>query len=187
LPRALTGPFAPSRDWDALQRAYEAYEGDDLEPLATANNIKLKTLQNYACEKHWRRHDAPPLPPPPPLLKVATAAPDAGGDKPVTIVTQAALNSLLVRLFNVIAVKLHQLEIRMQENKPLSQADHEREMRMIGSLTKNAEKVHELSRPSEDTDAPKSRAAAKADTAETERTRRELKARIQRLRERSVE
>jgi hypothetical protein len=47
LPSPIKGPIAPPRDWDALQRAYEA-PGADPAQIAKDNNILLDTLRKYA-------------------------------------------------------------------------------------------------------------------------------------------
>jgi hypothetical protein len=188
LPQRHAGQFPPTRDWDALKRAYESYRGDDLATFAAQHGITRKTLGNYARDLHWRRFDAPPLPPPPPLLTVPPAGVCDSAQPLVPLVTAAAFDALLARLFNVISLKLHQLEIRMQENKPLSQADDERETRSIGGLVKQVEKVREFSRPVDDAAGRGSKAKAGSNAADDAAgARRELKARIQRLRERPVE
>jgi hypothetical protein len=186
LHRTLAGRIAPSRDWDALKHAYEQHQGE-LAALADANNITRESLQTYARKRGWRRFDAVPRPPPPVLIELPPA-PLPDGRPPQKVITRQALDALLVRLFNAISVKLYQLETSMQDDKPLSRTDHERETRMIGSLTKNAEKVHELSRPGagEADDAPKSSDRGKG-PGHAEQVRRELAARIQKLRERPGE
>lgn len=191
MPPPAKRAAATPRDWAALQRAYEACPHEHLARLADDSNIKLKSLRDYARNFGWTRPVAPaspgstvpkrPTPEPGPSII-------ADGE---THVTQAALNSLLLRLFRAIEIKLQQLELSMSSNKPLSPADHERQSRVIGSLTKNVEKVHELSRPPErsTTDDAKSRIDAGFEGAgdNAEQLRRELAARIQRLRERPGE
>jgi hypothetical protein len=187
VPRSPTGQFAP-RDWDALRRDYENHEGEDLGSLATANGITLRTLQGYVRDKEWTRRSA-----------AATAVARHEGPRKTTrrkptaafnlaaVASGKARTTMILRLYNAILRKLDQLENSMETDENPSGADHERQSRAIGSLINSVEKVDELSRPSAGADAPKSRATAQAEAAEAERARRELKARIQRLRERPVE
>lgn len=166
MTRLANGPFAPPRDWDALKRAYEQHTGP-LEQLAEANNIKLTTLQGYASKFKWAR----------PAGVMTTA----GG-------IAAIRSDIVLRLFAAVSRKLSQLEASMETTDPLSTADHERQSRTIGSLATNLEKVDDLSRADAGTGGQSAagKPAVAPETAgnDEDKLRRELAARIERLRER---
>jgi hypothetical protein len=212
LPRARTGLFAPSRDWDALKRAYEAFEGDDLAPLAADNEIKLETLQGYARKKRWRRFGTPPPPPPPaaakrkangakskpvPKRKTKTrrkvlkraAVPNAAG-VPSDAVEWPSREELVRRIRRVIIRKLVQLELDMETEQPLSPADQERQSRLTGSLISNVEKLDGFAGADDSAGAaagsgnPKSSRAVERVDDDADRLRREIAAKLERLRER---
>ncbi len=219
--RQSNGPFAPPRDWDALQHAYEAHTGD-LEDLAGASSITLITLNKYAKARKWVRSIQVELPvpverekPKPKSLpeKVAAgkaakpkqprgskAATGHSEEKPNTPnvappkgaaaikITSATRAEIIGRLYAAIFRKVEQLEICMSTDEPVAPTDHERETRIIGTLLRNVELVDDVNRPASsgkpNADTPKSVGTAADRRVDTEHLRRELAARIKRLRER---
>ena len=217
--RQSNGPFAPQRDWDALQHAYEAHTGD-LEDLADASCITLITLNRYAKARKWVRstqvelpgameHEkSKPLPkktaagksakPKSPRgSKAATKHSVATSDTPNVAsqkgaaaikITSATRAEIIGRLYAAIFRKVEQLEICMSTDEPVAPADHERETRIIGTLLRNVELVDDVNRPASggkpNADTPKSVGTAADRRIDAEHLRRELAARIKRLRER---
>ena len=181
MPIRKAGLFAPSRDWDALKRAYEAHTGD-LADLAVANSIQPRTLRDYARKFGWVR---------PASAGVATGAvarpKPAGaptGAVRVTEPTEASRAALVARLRGTIMFKLQQLEASMETSDGLSPADHERQSRALGTLVRNLEVVDDLGRCDGSAGGGKPGHELETASHDEEQLRRELAARIQRLRER---
>lgn len=167
------GSFAPPRDWAALRRAYEAPDADPVQ-VAAANNILPSTLRTYARAKGWN-----------------LGAGRDGDDPPVTSpIADISIphGALTKRLRMTVAVKLEKLEMDMLDGGPLSPTDHERHSRAIGALAKAVEIADDDSQA--DTTASRraivAKPAAAPETAgdDADKLRRELAARIKRLRER---
>jgi hypothetical protein len=175
--RSPRGPFAPPRDWDALKRAYET-PGADPVAVAAANNITAKTLQDYARARGW---------------SLAAAAAPSQPDQPVRpaladiVLPRGALTR---RLRKTVAAKLEKLEMDIHEGGPLSPTDHERQSRAIGALAKAVEIADDNSHADTPATAGRRAAAGRPATApetagdDADKLRRELAARIKRLRER---
>ncbi len=218
MTQTSNGLFAPTRDWAALQYAYETHVGD-LDGVATGNAISLKTLQGYARDRNWQRLQTPAAQPekaikPKPARKlvlrklpakpgakakkrtipkstrdaaplVIPAVPIATDAIPITSITRA---EIIGRLYAAIFRKVEQLEICMSTNEPVATADHERETRIIGTLLRNVELVDDVTRPASggkpNADAPKSIGTSPDRGIDAEHLRRELAARVKRLRER---
>jgi hypothetical protein len=93
----------------------------------------------------------------------------SGNDAPAphTATSRAARAALILRLYNVIDLKLTQMEKLMSEPKPdgeqTSSADHERETRTITGLVRNFEHVTEM-------DADLTKPAGKSAAAKSTRT-----------------
>jgi hypothetical protein len=86
----------------------------------------------------------------------------------------------VARLYGAIDMKLKAIEERMMSEEPSTPADTERDVRALGSLIRNIEKLHEFDdqlsrgRPGQGSSAP-------ASPADAERRRHELAQRIERL------
>jgi hypothetical protein len=86
----------------------------------------------------------------------------------------------VARLYGAIDMKLQAIEERMTSDEPTSPADTERDVRALGTLIRNIEKLHEFDdqlsrgRPGQGSSAPTS-------PADAERRRQELAQRIERL------
>ena len=217
--RQSNGPFAPPRDWDALQHAYETHTGA-LEDLADASSITLITLNKYAKARKWVRLTPIELqvaverekstshpknaaagkaakPKQPSFARAATkkcvAKPDTLNTAPHAVaaaikITSATRAEIIGRLYAAIFRKVEQLEICMSTDEPVAPADHERETRIIGTLLRNVELVDDVNRPAAGDNArgdpPKSVGTAADRGIDQEHLRRELAARVKRLRER---
>ncbi len=172
------GPIAPPRDWDALKRAYEAPGADPIQVAAT-NNITLTTLQRYARDRAWSRNSTAPSSP----------ADGRATGPPVRVSVRPG--ALIRRLRTTVILKLEQLEMDILASGALSPTDHERHSRAIGTLVKAAEIVDDNSRAEPGTGPHAGRGATgkpfgAPETAgdNEDKVRRELAARIKRLRER---
>ena len=177
MPSRNNGPIAPPRDWDALRRAYEAPGADPIQ-VATANNITLPTLQRYARDKTWTRTSAAPIG----LAgSRATGPPVRGSLRP---------GALTRRLRDTVAIQLEKLEMDILASPTLSPTDHERHSRAIATLVKAAEIVDDNSRAEPGnsgtgrTTTGKPASAPETAGNDEDKLRRELAARIKRLRER---
>lgn len=105
--------------WEDVRLAYE--QGDEpIAALARRFGIAKSTLSKYARSHGWqpRRQRKSP------------------GQQP--------REATIRRLYRTIDLKLAQLEARMQNDKDIAAADHERETRAIGQLIRNFEKVSEI-------------------------------------------
>jgi hypothetical protein len=113
------------------------------------------------------------------------AVPAAVDTIAITSITRA---EIIGRLYAAIFRKVEQLEICMSTNEPVATADHERETRIIGTLLRNVELVDDVTRPASgskpNADVPKSVGASPDRGIDAEHLRRELAARVKRLRER---
>jgi hypothetical protein len=91
-----------------------------------------------------------------------------------------ARRDFVARLYGAIDMKLKTIEERMMSDEPSSPADTERDVRALGTLIRNIEKLHEfddqLSRG-----RPGQSATGPATAADAERCRHELAQRIERL------
>ena len=194
LTQRSNGPFAPPRDWDALRRAYEAYTGE-LVDLAAENNITEKTLRRYAKDKEWVRcGSTKPVATPDPLpvtVDSAIAALECATD-PVVVVpfhfTAEMRAELFRRVYALVLRKFDQLEICMSTDETIPTADHERETRIIGTLLRSVELADDVNRAGgaapNSSNAAKSGAKPEDRRIDPEHLRRELAARIHKLRER---
>jgi len=103
---------------------------------------------------------------------------------------QQPRDNMIRRLHRTIDLKLAQLEARMQNDKDITVADHEREIRAIGQLIRNFEKVSDLESSKQDGASEKcSIKAAHQDEAEQldpHHLREELAQRILRLRAKQI-
>jgi hypothetical protein len=175
LPNPRKGPFAPSRDWDALKRAYEAPGAEPIQ-VAEANGILLTTLRQYAKGKNWN------------LSSVAPTVPSNARPLGPTLKISSARGALTKRLRKTVALKLEKLNMDIEASPSLSPADHERHSRAIGTLAKAAEIVDDNSHAgatgARRTAAGKPAAAPETAGNDEDKLRRELAARIQSLRER---
>lgn len=178
------GYFAPPRDWAALQRAYENHVGP-LEPLAAANKIAEKTLRNYASGKKWIRLF--------PEKGMAPADQEPAADIPVASnplvpggLPAPTVRALGKRLVAAVALKLHKMETDMSASEPLSPIDHERHTRALGTMAKSLEKLNDIGREQQSggrSGTPRPAAAPEVAANDEDKLRRELAARIKRLRE----
>ncbi len=185
LPSPTAGRFAPLRDWDALKRAYEAHVGD-LGELAIANNIQLKTLKGYAHEKNWIRADTTASAPD----DTAAAVAKLTDSKTLIRQIRGARGNLVLRLYQAVITKLEKMEMDMEASGPLSAADHERHTRALATVIKSVENIDDLNgaaaanagtnRPGAD----KRRGTPETASNDEGKLRRELAARIRKLRQR---
>ena len=84
----------------------------------------------------------------------------------------------------MIALKLDKMEIDMSASEPLPPIDHERHTRALGSLATSVEKLNDIGQPSRGRSGTGKPAAAPETAASDEdKLRRELAARIKRLRD----
>jgi hypothetical protein len=195
LPKSDVRYLARRRDWDALRRAYETPDAD-LEALAVASAIQPRTLHYYAVDKGWQRVVTPPIAPVPAaalaVQQAIAGCAKCGRAAMAQRITPAAIRALKWRLFRAIERKLEQLEMSMHDDTPQSKVEHERDTRMLGQLTRNMEKLNDRDGAGDDGAGgragtkrrPKSDAAPDGSGHDAELIRRELAARIQRLRER---
>ena len=178
------GYFAPPRDWAALKRAYENHLGP-LEPLAAANNIAAKTLRSYASAKKWTRLF--PDEAMQPVARGPAAEMPVVSNPLIPASSQAPTVRVLgKRLIAAVALKLHKMETDMSASEPLSPIDHERHTRALGTMAKSLEKLNDIGREQQSggrSGTPKPAAAPEAAANDEDKLRRELAARIKRLRE----
>lgn len=119
--------------------------------------------------------------------RLPTVVPAAVEAIPISRETRA---QIIGRLYAAIFRKVEQLEICMSTTEAVPSADHERETRIIGTLLRNVElvDVDDVNRPAAGDDAsgdPAKSVGAAADRGiDQEHLRRELAARVKRLRER---
>ena len=92
---------------------------------------------------------------------------------------------LIQRLYGAITRKLEQMETSMSGPEAANPADSERETRALGNLIKNYEKVQALETDlTRDAAAAGGKPGAMPSADDSERKRRELEARIRKVRER---
>ena len=173
--------YARDRNWQRLQKP--AAQPEKAIKPKPARKLVLRKLpakpgakkKNRAIPKNTRY--APPL--------INPAVPIAADAIPITSITRA---EIIGRLYAAIFRKVEQLEICMSTNEPVATADHERETRIIGTLLRNVELVDDVTRPASggkpNADAPKSIGTSPDRGIDAEHLRRELAARVKRLRER---
>jgi hypothetical protein len=186
------GLFGPPRDWAALQHAYEHHVGP-IERLAAASNLAPQSLKGYARDRKWVRL-FPNEPAPKRRRRVATAAkatadPPArplDAPPPAAAAPPATARALCRRLLGAVALKLTKMEIDMSASKPLSPIDHERHTRGLGTLAKSLEKLNDIGRAQRSggrSTGAKPAVAPETAASDEDKLRRELAARIKRLRE----
>lgn len=191
-PRVL---FAP-RDWEALKHAYETSAGA-LTAVAAANGIRVETLRRYAKERAWTRPGQPPTVAMAASTAVIAAGPPAPPAVPPPPTADPAPSTRLLsrRLRRAIGRQLDRLEQIMDEDSNLSAAEHERHIKVVGTLAKNLETVDGLDRTDgtrgragngKPVAAPQSagRSSSQPGGHDADELRRELAARIRKLRER---
>lgn len=172
--------------WAAIRRAYT----ETTEPvyrMAVRFQVGRTTIHQRALAEGW-----PPRPScavhvtPAPLPQVAT---EQVSPAPVDGDVAAALSlpsrepetpeARVARLLRIIDLQLERMESRMRSSKPMSAQDEERHVRAVDTTVEVLEKVGEIA-----TDATKPRRRGRkpdAAAADTERMRREIAERLERL------
>ena len=104
---------------------------------------------------------------------------------PATMPARVQKRRLIQRLYGAITRKLEQMETSMSGPEAANPADSERETRALGNLIKNYEKVQALETDlTRDAAAAGGKPGAMQSADDSERKRRELEARIRKVRER---
>lgn len=114
-----------------------------------------------------------------PASKTTRQTPRRPAPKPA-IPTRKAQKDLVARLYRAISTKLEQMETRMANGEERSAQDEEREARALSTMIRNFEKVTEAATEFDSTRKPAKPNEAD-NTADAERMRREIAARLEKL------
>ena len=175
--------YARARNWVRLQTTPLAPVATKLPASRQTSTRKVAQPRPKLKPKVKRKVSATAKPEAP--SRLPTVAPVAVEAIPISRETRA---QIIGRLYAAIFRKVEQLEICMSTKEAVPAADHERETRIIGTLLRNVELVDDVNRPAAGDNAsgdpPKSVGTAADRGIDQEHLRRELAARVKRLRER---
>lgn len=143
----MTEPSAAAR----RERARLLYVESDLAVREVADRVGVdtSTITRWAQRLDWprRRTSQPGTSPQPPDISREDAAPRRPRARPATRrrkTGRPSLKSLVERLYRLIIHNLEVMEIRMSEDDSPTGERPERDMRAIGNIVRNIEKLREI-------------------------------------------
>jgi hypothetical protein len=165
---------ATAEDWALIRRAYEDTR-ETIKSIAARFNVATGTISNHAKNEDWR--------PRPRRLVVIRRGYDGG----VRTAVQASASPAsrppdapdvrIERLYRVIDLQLESLEREMSSGEPATAQDQERRARALHTIIDSFEKAKEAAAEL----LKREQHAAGESCADTERSRRELAARLEKL------
>jgi len=165
---------ASEKTWAEVKRLY-CETDETVEKIAARHGLSPAAIFKRRAAEGW-----PPRRPRRAKPAGARRFVKASGGGPA----RGARGALEERLYQVMIRKLEKLEQRMNAGDVLSPADNEREMREIGAMIRNFEKVKEVGNGEKGAGSVRESSSSLA-AAHAERMRQEIAERLERLHERS--